>query len=123
MKCIKKKSHCIIAAKQTFSDLGVEKVSTIKQLNEECAELLKQNKEADKVYREAKQKMTDLATTKYDIERALNLTQEAMQHRNRKKKNRHVDLWSVCQRLQSSRCSAFLFLGIFDSYLALYSDA
>lgn len=73
------------AAKQAFTDLGVEKIPTIKQLNEEYAELLKQKKEAYRVYREAKQEMTDLATAKYDIERFLNLSQEETQHQEQEK--------------------------------------
>ena len=73
------------AAKQAFSDLGVDKLPTIKQLNEEYAELLKQKKEAYKVYREAKQEMTDFATAKYDIERFLNLSQEEIQHQEQEK--------------------------------------
>lgn len=72
-------------AKQAFSDLGVDKLPTIKQLNEEYAELLKQKKEAYKVYREAKQEMTDFATAKYDIERFLNLSQEEIQHQEQEK--------------------------------------
>ena len=50
------------AAKQAFSDLGVE--------------LLARKKEAYREYRKAKQEMTDFATAKYDIERFLNLEKE-----------------------------------------------
>ena len=74
------------AAKQAFSDLGVDKIPTIKQLNEEYGELLAQKKEAYKHYREAKQEMTDFATAKYDIERFLNLSQEESQHQEQVKK-------------------------------------
>ena len=73
------------AAKQAFSDLGVDKIPTIKQLNEEYGELLVQKKEAYKHYREAKQEMTDFATAKYDIERFLNLSQEESQHQEQEK--------------------------------------
>ena len=73
------------AAKQAFSDLGVDKIPTIKQLNEEYGELLAQKKEAYKHYREAKQEMTDFATAKYDIERFLNLSQEESQHQEQEK--------------------------------------
>lgn len=72
-------------AKQAFSELGVEKIPTLKQLNEEYAELLKQKKEAYKVYREAKQEMTDFVTAKYDIERFLNLSQEEAQYQEQEK--------------------------------------
>ena len=71
--------------KQAFSDLGVDKIPTIKQLNEEYGELLAQKKEAYKHYREAKQEMTDFATAKYDIERFLNLSQEESQHQGQEK--------------------------------------
>ena len=64
------------AAKQAFSELGVEKLPTVKQLNEEYAELLAKKKEAYREYRKAKQEMTDFATAKYDIERFLNLEKE-----------------------------------------------
>ena len=73
------------AAKQAFSNLGVDKIPTIKQLNEEYGELLAQKKEAYKHYREAKQEMTDFATAKYDIERFLNLSQEESQHQEQEK--------------------------------------
>ncbi len=42
------------AAKQAFSELGVEKLPTVKQLNEEYAELLAGKKEAYREYRKAK---------------------------------------------------------------------
>lgn len=64
------------AAKQAFTELNVEKLPTIKQLNEEYAELLARKKEAYREYRQAKQDMTDFATAKYDIERFLNIEQE-----------------------------------------------
>ena len=64
------------AAKQAFSELGVEKLPTVRQLNEEFAELLAKKKEAYREYRKAKQEMTDFATAKYDIERFLNLEKE-----------------------------------------------
>ena len=65
------------AAKQAFTELNVEKLPTIKQLNEEYAELLARKKEAYREYRQAKQDMTDFATAKYDIERFLNIEREA----------------------------------------------
>ena len=65
------------AAKQAFYELNVEKLPTIKQLNEEYAELLARKKEAYREYRQAKQDMTDFATAKYDIERFLNIEHEA----------------------------------------------
>ena len=64
------------AAKQAFFDLGVEKLPTVKQLNEEYAELLAKKKGAYREYRKAKQEMTDFATAKYDIERFLSLEKE-----------------------------------------------
>ena len=54
-------------------------------MNEEYGELLAQKKEAYKHYREAKQEMTNFATTKYDIERFLNLSQEESQHQEQEK--------------------------------------
>ena len=65
------------AAKQAFTELNVEKLPTIKQLNEEYAELLARKKDAYREYRQAKQDMTDFATAKYDIERFLNIEHEA----------------------------------------------
>lgn len=65
------------AAKQAFTELNVEKLPTVKQLNEEYAELLARKKEAYREYRQAKQGMTDFATAKYDIERFLNIEHEA----------------------------------------------
>lgn len=71
-----------------FSDLGVEKLSTVKQLNEEYAELLAKKKEAYREYRKAKQEMTDFATAKYDIERLLNLEKKRKPGREKKQKQK-----------------------------------
>ena len=65
------------AAKQAFTELNIEKLPTIKQLNEEYAELLARKKEAYREYLQAKQDMTDFATAKYDIERFLNIERKA----------------------------------------------
>ena len=73
------------AAKEAFSELGGEKIPTVKQLNEEYADLLQKKKEAYKHYREAKQEMTDFATAKYDIERFLNISQEEEQKKEQQK--------------------------------------
>ena len=64
------------AAKQAISELGVEKLPSVRQLNEEYAELLARKKEAYREYRKAKQELTDFATAKYDIERFLNPEKE-----------------------------------------------
>ena len=65
------------AAKQAFTELNVEKLPTIKKLNEEYAELRARKKGSYREYRQAKQDMTDFATAKYDIERFLNIEHEA----------------------------------------------
>ena len=80
------------AAKQAFSDLGVEKLPTVKQLNEEFAELLSKKKEAYREYRKAKQEMTDFATAKYDIERFLNLEKEEETREKEKAKSKEEAL-------------------------------
>lgn len=80
------------AAKQAFSDLGVEKLPTVKQLNEEFAVLLAKKKEAYREYRKAKQEMTDFATAKYDIERFLNLEQEVETREKEKAKSKEEAL-------------------------------
>ena len=64
------------AAKAAFDELKTDKLPSIRQLNEEFAELMTKKKEAYREYRQAKQNMTDLATAKYDIERFLNIEQE-----------------------------------------------
>lgn len=69
------------AAKQAFTALKMEKLPTIKQLNEECATLLAQKKEAYRGYRQAKQDMTDLATAKYNIERFLGREQDVQMYK------------------------------------------
>ena len=80
------------AAKQAFSELGVEKLPTVKQLNEEFAEFLAKKKEAYREYRKAKQEMTDFATAKYDIERFLNLEKEEERRQQEKAKSREESL-------------------------------
>ena len=79
------------AAKQAFTELNVEKLPTIRELNEEFAVLLATKKEAYRDYRKAKQNMTNFATAKYDIERFLNIQQEAEktaeQEKEKQKKN------------------------------------
>ena len=67
---------CVQLRASLKAELGVEKLPTVKQLNEEYAELLARKKEAYREYRKAKQEMTDFATAKYDIERFLNLEKE-----------------------------------------------
>ena len=80
------------AAKQAFSELGVEKLPTVRQLNEEFANLLAKKKEAYREYRKAKQEMTDFATTKYDIERFLNLEKEEETREKEKAKTKEKSL-------------------------------
>ena len=80
------------AAKQAFSDQGVEKLPTVKQLNEEYAELFARKKEAYREYRKAKQEMTDFATAKYDIERFLNLEKEEETRARKKAKTKEETL-------------------------------
>ena len=76
------------AAKQTFTDLNVDKLPTIRELNEEYAKLLAQKKEAYKEYRKAKQEMTDWATAKYDIERFLEIDIEAERAKEQEKEEK-----------------------------------
>ena len=69
-----------------------EKLPTVKQLNEEYAELLARKKEAYREYRKAKQEMTDFATAKYDIERFLNLEKEEETRAREKAKTKEETL-------------------------------
>ena len=80
------------ATKQAFSELGVDKLPTVKQLNEEYAELLARKKEAYREYRKAKQEMKDFATAKYDIERFLNLEKEEETRAREKAKRKEETL-------------------------------
>ena len=61
------------AAKQAFTDLKVEKLQTIKQLNEEYERVLQEKKATYAEYRQARQEMKDLQLAKYNIERFLGL--------------------------------------------------
>lgn len=64
------------------------KLPTIKQLNEEFAELLSKKKGAYREYRKARQEVTDFATAKYDIERFLNFEKEEETHEKEKAKTK-----------------------------------
>ena len=70
----------------------MEKLPTVKQLNEEYAELLARKKAAYREYRKAKQEMTDFATAKYDIERFLNLEKEEETRAREKAKTKEETL-------------------------------
>ena len=73
------------AAKQAFTDLKVEKLPTIKQLNEEYGRVLQEKKETYAEYRQARQEMKDLQMAKYNIERFLGIGDGQRQkeaHRN-----------------------------------------
>lgn len=73
------------AAKDAFTGLGLEKLPTIKELNEEYGQLLEEKKLAYKDYKEAKQEMSELVTAKYDVERFLN-------HEETDSKKRELDI-------------------------------
>ncbi|MBO6208734.1 MAG: relaxase/mobilization nuclease domain-containing protein [Lachnospiraceae bacterium] len=73
------------AAKQAFTDLKVEKLPTIKQLNEEYGRVLQEKKETYAEYRRARQEMKDMQMAKYNIERFLGIGDEQWQkemHKN-----------------------------------------
>ena len=61
------------AAKQAFTDLKVEKLPTIKQLNEEYEHVLCEKKATYAEYRQARQEMKDLQMAKYNIDHFLGL--------------------------------------------------
>ena len=83
------------AAKQAFSELHTEKLPTIRQLNEEYADLLKKKKDAYRDYRKAKQEMTDLATAKYDIQRLLDIESETEKKEEQKKEKQKKEETSI----------------------------
>lgn len=70
----------------------MEKLPTVRQLNEEFANLLAKKKEAYREYRKAKQEMTDFTTTKYDIERFMNLEKEEETREKEKAKTKEKSL-------------------------------
>ena len=72
------------AAKKAFDDLGLEKLPTIKGLQTEYAELLKQKKAAYAEYRTARDEMKELLIHKANVEQILGKEPE-----NEKMKNEH----------------------------------
>ncbi|MBR4760804.1 MAG: hypothetical protein IK078_11750 [Lachnospiraceae bacterium] len=83
------------AAKHAFSELHTEKLPTIRQLNEEYAELLQKKKDAYRDYRKARQEMTDLATAKYDIQRLLDIESETEKKEEQKKEKQKKEETSI----------------------------
>ena len=61
------------AAKKYFDEKGLKKLPSIKSLNAEYAELLKEKKSAYIEYRKAREKMQDLRMAKSNAERILKL--------------------------------------------------
>lgn len=72
------------AAKNAFDDLGLEKLPTVKGLQTEYAELLKQKKAAYAEYRTARDEMKELLIHKANVEQILGKESE-----NDEKKNEH----------------------------------
>ena len=72
------------AAKKAFDDLGLEKLPTVKGLQTEYAELLKQKKAAYAEYRTARDEMKELLIHKANVEQILGKESE-----NDEKKNEH----------------------------------
>ncbi len=80
------------AARNAFDELKLDKLPTVKMLNEEYARLIDEKREVYGEYRKAKQNMTDLAIAKYDIEHFLNMDRDAAIEAERNKKNREKSL-------------------------------
>ena len=74
------------AAKSYFDGLGFKKLSTIKALNTEYAELLAEKKAAYTDYRKAREEMKELLTAKANIDRILELGKEQEEANERREK-------------------------------------
>ena len=72
------------AAKKAFDELGIGKLPTVRNLQDEYAELLKQKKAAYAEYRTARDEMKELLIHKANVEQILGKEPE-----NEEKKNGH----------------------------------
>lgn len=61
------------AAKKAFDDMGVKKLPTIKELQEEYAQLLADKKRAYAEYRRSREEMRELLTAKANVDRLLGI--------------------------------------------------
>ena len=68
------------AAKDAFDELGVKKLSTIKSLNAEYAELLSEKKVAYAEYRQVKTEMRELLAVKQNVDMLLGEKQHTVDH-------------------------------------------
>ena len=59
------------AAKKAFDELGLQKLPTIKRLQDEYARLLEEKKKALPEYRKARDEMRELLTVKANVEKVL----------------------------------------------------
>ncbi|NCC69128.1 MAG: relaxase, partial [Clostridia bacterium] len=59
------------AAKKTFNDMGIQKLPTVKSLQEEYAKLLAEKKAAYADYRRARDEMRELLTHRANVDKIL----------------------------------------------------
>ncbi|MBQ8618198.1 MAG: relaxase/mobilization nuclease domain-containing protein [Clostridia bacterium] len=72
------------AAKKAFDELGLQKLPTIKRLQDEYARLLEEKKKALPEYRKARDEMRELLTVKANVEKVLGI----LKYRGQKEQNR-----------------------------------
>lgn len=64
------------AAKKAFDDMGVKKLPTVKELQNEYARLLAEKKRAYGEYRRSREEMRELLTAKANVDRLLNMEEK-----------------------------------------------
>lgn len=64
------------AAKKAFDDMGVKKLPTVKELQNEYARLLAEKKRAYGEYRRSREEMRELLTAKTNVDRLLNMEEK-----------------------------------------------
>ncbi len=72
------------AAKKAFTDLQMDKIPRLKELNEEYTQLLFEKRQAYSEYRQAKKEMQDFLIAKKNVEAILNDKKEEQEKKNRK---------------------------------------
>ena len=77
------------AAKEAFSKIQ-GKIPSIRELNQEYAEVLQEKKKTYAEYRKARQEMKDYQTAKYNVDQFLKKEEQEMQAENQKKKDKSL---------------------------------
>ena len=76
------------AAKKYFDEVGIQKLPSVKSLNNEYSELIAKKKEAYADYRQTREEMRELLVVKANVDRILGIEKEEETQKEDLNKNR-----------------------------------